>query len=233
MISAAVALLLLFLSRPLAAADCGPPPTPPASCGAFHDVVIAFDNSEKPATVDEAMSYLLTDLVNRYSLQTGGTARVAIVSFSGINTAQTLHPLTDSRPSLLAAINARPPSNGGTCTRCGLQAAQQVLSESERAGMHPSPRPVIVLLSDGLSTSGGGWAYDAHIAGTIRDQGIRIIALSLAPEAETAVASMASDPPSANSFPYTDIAEARTALATDDWLDAICDEIYIACPSVT
>ena len=136
------------------ACDGKSPPPANAPCTASHEIVICIDNS-----VDDiegggaARSDLLNALVGAYKLGESPTGpRIGLVQFD--NTALVLSNLTDSSSELTVAIADRPaaattatPSEGGTCTYCGLEAAQALLSSSLRT----DARKVIILIVDGIA----------------------------------------------------------------------------------
>ena len=123
-------------------------PSANAPCTAGHEVIIAFDASMKSADADAALDRLLHSLIGSYNLDGSSNGpRVGLVAFG--NEATLLQPLTSNVSELTAAVVARSPSGGNTCTVCGLQLAQQALSDTSRAGK----RRVVYLLSDGRAVS--------------------------------------------------------------------------------
>ena len=123
-------------------------PSANAPCNAGHEVIIAFDASMKSSDADAALDRLLHSLVGSYDIDGSSNGpRVGLVAFG--NEATLLQPLTSNVGELTAAIVARSPSGGNTCTVCGLQLAQQILTDTSRTGK----RRVVFLLSDGRAVS--------------------------------------------------------------------------------
>ena len=150
-------LLLLGLHASVQAQEeCDGKTPPPAisPCTANHDIVIVLDNS-----VDDvdgggaARSALLTAIVGAYKLGESPTGpRFALVQFD--NEALVVSNFTDHVGKLTTAIADRPAASatatttsGGTCTYCGLETAQALLSASTRA----DARKVIILIIDGIA----------------------------------------------------------------------------------
>jgi Mg-chelatase subunit ChlD len=113
--------------------------------------------------------------------------RAAVIAFS--RQATLLQPLTGSREALYIAVSRLFGLVGaGTRLDTGLAAARQLLSEPAR---HPANRPVIIVLTDGLTD-----AADARReAATARAQGSLIYAIGLGRDVDAALlAELAGDP---------------------------------------
>ena len=147
-------LFMPFFAAVAAQEDCsvgkGPPPENPP-CAAAQDVVVAFDASLKDliAGGDADLTVLLNTIVDAYAVENASptSPKMALVAFR--NEAEVIQDLTSDRTALLTAVANRAASSGNTCTFCGLEKAQEVLTASGRL----TARKVILLIIDGEAVS--------------------------------------------------------------------------------
>lgn len=124
---------------------CGTVPSLSGACGGLHDVLLLVHASAVVASDHGELTAALKAVVASYAFSNvdGATSdwspRVGIISFNGgssFTVAQSVtevSALTSDAAALDAAIDARPTSEGQTCTSCALETAQSTFAATGRA----------------------------------------------------------------------------------------------------
>ena len=122
-----------FCVPPVAAGD-------EPACNTNADVFLVLDNSQSFYNTHSEVNEWAEDFVDAFALSATSDSRIGIVNFNGCLTcseedsATVAHNLTSDRDSLIAAIAARPRTQGKTCISCGIGVAWDQLGHQGRAG---------------------------------------------------------------------------------------------------
>jgi hypothetical protein len=162
MLTGCVPSLLLALVASACASEapeCAPFVTSsPPPCTAAEDVVLLLDDSTSLDDEQSTIDAWASTLIQSYSFDTSSAspARVGVVRFGGglgwTTTESTIvvSALTTDSAALLSLVGAAHSSIGTqTCISCAIEVAETLFDQ-------PGRKKILILISDGVQTSGGG-----------------------------------------------------------------------------
>ena len=184
------------------------PPSAPPPCSGQVDLVMVLDNTGSVGGQRGAVLQFARQLVSEFTM--GATAaQIGYIEFD--TTVVTHSELTPSLTTILDKIDNAQVMGGQTCISCALERGQQILTGTgSRAGV---PK-VLVLLSDGIQTTGNRDADAISAATTVKAAGTRIIAVGFGDASVTTLNAIATSPSSVNAL-YKSTASELVDLMTD------------------
>ena len=215
---------------------CEPPELPPP-CAAPNDIVFVIDSSSsfRAVNIQQYIKAWLNNVVDEYAFDPTSTdsPRVSIVWFGGCSSCtvqDSVHvqtALIGDRDGVLTAAAAVPPDLGDqTCVSCGLETAiglfDRPLSQSKR---------VIILLTDGVQTSGGTNAAAEAQANSFTAAGGLLYTVGAGSQLNADnLRQLSSDPDSLYSLNLATFEELEFSSQTV--VQAVCDEVIKVCSLV-
>jgi len=147
------------------------PPTVPPPCLGKVDVTLVIDNSGSVGAQRPDVLNFMRAVVSHFEMGTDA-AQLAYVEFE--DTAYVVQDLTPDLAVITDAIDTALPVGAGTFLSGGLEKGLEVATGSNaRTGV----LPVMILLSDGAQTVGGDDNTAIAAAQTVKDAGVRLIAV--------------------------------------------------------